>query len=128
MTHHIPGERTFGLSVGGVCLVIAAVLAWRGYYSAPVVLGVVGALLVLFGAVYPPALRLPNRIWWRFAQALGWFNARVILTVFFAIVLTPVGLLMRLAGRNPLRPSISDTNWTPYPARRADTRHYEHLF
>jgi len=124
----VPSERKFGLSVGGVCLVIAAVLAWRGYSSAPVALGAVGALLVVFGAVYPPALRLPNRIWWRFAQALGWFNARVILTVFFAIVLTPVGLLMRLAGRNPLRPSTSGTNWTPYPARRADTRHYEHLF
>ena len=77
---------------------------------------------------YPPALRLPNRIWWRFAQALGWFNARVILTVFFALVLIPAGLLMRLAGRNPLRPSTTGTNWTPYPARRADPRHYEHMF
>ncbi len=128
MNAPIPSERTFGLSVGGVCLALAGVLAWRGYSAAPVVFGVVGALLVCFGATYPPALRMPNRIWWRFAQALGWFNTRVILTAFFALVLTPAGILMRLVGRNPLRPTTTGTNWTPYPARRADPRHYEHLF
>lgn len=128
MNAPIPSERTFGLSVGGVCLAIAGVLAWRGYFSAPVVLAAVGALLVFCGATCPPALRLPNRIWWRFAQALGWVNSRILLTVFFALVLTPAGVLMRLLGRNPLRPAGSATSWAPYPARRRDPRHYERMY
>ena len=128
MTHQPPGERAFGLSVGSVLLGLAALAWWRARPAVAGVLLVVGLLLVGFGRLYPSALRVPNRLWWRFAQALGWFNARVILTVFFAVVLTPVGVVMRLAGRNPLRPSRSGSNWTPYPARRADPRHYERLF
>ena len=123
-----PTERAFGLSVGSVLLGFAALAWWRARPTIAGVLLVVGILLVGFGGVYPSALRVPSRVWWRFAQALGWFNARLILTVFFAVVLTPVGVVMRMVGRNPLRPSRGVSNWTPYPARRADPRHYERLF
>ena len=92
------------------------------------VLLVTGTLLIGFGLVAPLVLRVPNRLWWRVAQAVGWVNTRVLLTLFFAIVLTPVGVAMRLFGRNPLRGAGAQTNWTPYPARRRDPRHYEHLF
>ena len=76
----------------------------------------------------PAALRLPNRIWWQFAQLLGWINARVLLTAFFIVVLTPVGCAMRLFGRNPLRGAQPASNWSGYQARRSDPKHYEHLF
>ena len=89
---------------------------------------VVGTLLVGLGLVAPVALRVPNRLWWRVAQAVGWVNTRILLTLFFAVVLTPVGVVMRLFGRNPLRGADAQTNWTPYPARRRDPRHYERLF
>jgi len=36
--------------------------------------------------------------------------------------------VMRMCGRNPLRGSGAATNWSAYPARRRDRRHYEHLF
>jgi hypothetical protein len=128
VTHAIPSEQKFGLSVGGVFLAIAAFMWWRGYGSAPPVLGIVGGLLVFLGAVYPPLLRAPNRVWWRLAQTLGWINARILLTAFFALVMTPSGVCMRLLGRNPLRASRFDSNWTPYPARRRDPRHFEKLY
>jgi hypothetical protein len=128
MTHNPPGERAFGLSVGTVLLGLSAVAWWRGHPTLATALVIVGGLLVLFGAVYPPALRVPNRVWWRFAQVLGWVNARILLTVFFALVLTPVGVVMRACGRNPLRPAAGPSNWTPYTARRRDAHHYEHLF
>ena len=128
MTVPPPSERSFGLSVGSAFLVFAALLWWRGHTSAAPVLAVVGTLLVAFGAVYPRALRGPGRVWWRFAQVLGWINSRILLTIFFALVLTPVGLVMRLAGRNPLRPTGEGTNWTPYTPRRRDPRHFEHLY
>jgi hypothetical protein len=59
---------------------------------------------------------------------LGRVNARILLSVFFAVVLTPVGVAMRLFGRNVLSGDRPDTNWRPYPARRADPKHYDHLF
>ena len=128
MTHGPPTERSFGRGVGGVSVGAAALLWWRGHPAISLVLLVVGTLLVGFALVAPGILRLPNRLWWRFAQALGWVNARVILTVFFAVVLTPIGVAMRLLGHNSLRPPHPGTSWSPYPARRRDPKHYEHLF
>lgn len=111
-----------------MCLGAALVAWWRGHPAAGSVLLAAGALLVVFALVAPPALRVPNRVWWRFAQALGWVNARVLLTLFFALVLTPAGLIMRLLGRNPLRGAAASSNWGPYPARRSNPKHYEQMF
>jgi multisubunit Na+/H+ antiporter MnhG subunit len=36
--------------------------------------------------------------WMAFARALAWVNARVILTVVFYLIVTPVGLARRLLG------------------------------
>lgn len=122
----LPTERSFGLGVGAVCTVAGLLGWWRGY-SAASVLVVSGILLMTSGLLAPAALRVPNRVWWRFAQALGWINARVVLTAFFFVVITPAGVLMRLCGRDPLR-SPAMTGWFPYVARRRDRTHYDHLF
>jgi hypothetical protein len=116
------------LSIGGVCLALAALAWWRSRLLMSLVMLFTGILLVSLGALAPSVLRLPNRVWWQFAQRLGWVNARILLSVFFALVFTPVGVVMRLFGRNALSAHRPDTNWRPYPARRADPRHYEHLF
>ena len=124
----IPSERSFGLSVGCVSAIAGALLMWRGRPSAGTTLAIAGILLVCAGLLAPSALRGPNRVWWRFAQRLGWINSRILLTLLFFVVLTPVGFLMRLFGRNPLRSARADTNWSDYDERRRDPRHYEHLY
>ena len=128
MTAGLPTERSFGLGGGSVCTVAAALFWLRGFPALGLVLLVAGILLITFGVVVPLALRVPNRLWWRLAQAVGWINARIVLTLFFAIVITPVGVVMRLFGRNPLLGTRSQTKWAPYPVRRRDPRHYEHLY
>ena len=122
-------ERSFGISVGGVLLVIAAFLAWRGRIGRAEVFGAIGAFLLLFGLVYPPLLKWPSALWWRFARVLGHINARVWLTVLFGIVLVPVSLLWRLIGKDPLarRPS-QWPGWSPYPVRYRDPKHYSRMY
>jgi len=124
----IPSERSFGLSVGPASIAFGALLAWRGHQRAAAVAAAIGVVLVLGALVAPKALRVPNRIWWRFAILLGWINSRILLTVFFLVVLTPAGWVMRLFGRSPLRSVRADTNWADYNERRREPRHYEHLY
>ena len=128
MNNRMPTERSFGVSVGLVCIAAAALAGWRNRVVAAAVLAAVGAVLVTAGILRPAALRVANRIWWRFAQALGFVNSRILLTLFFFLVITPVGLVLRLFGRNPLKPSGAGTTWSPYSARFRDPRHYDHLF
>jgi hypothetical protein len=128
MSGRIPSERAFGLSVGPASIVFGALLAWRGHERVGIAAAVIGAVLILGALTAPSLLRTPNRVWWRFATVLGWINSRILLTIFFVVVLTPTGWVMRLLRANPLRPVGSDSNWAGYNQRRREARHYEHLY
>jgi hypothetical protein len=122
-------ERSFGTSVGGVLCLIAAVLVWRGRITRAEWTGAIGAVLVVFGWLRPMALKPLSDVWWKFAGALGWFNSRVLLTLAFAIVLAPLGLVWRITGKDPLaRRRRSWEGWAPYPARYNDPKHFERMF
>jgi len=124
-------EREFGLIVGGVFLLLSLWWLYRGKFPvvSPVTLSV-GAALILFGLVIPKALVWPNRAWMALAEALSFVMTRIILAfVFFAIV-TPIGVVKRLFGWDPLhrRAGASDSYWRPYSDRQRDPRHYEKMF
>lgn len=122
-------ERSFGLAVGTVLLLIAAYSLWRERVVTAQILGVVGGLLVVLGWLRPSLLVWPSDLWWRLAAVLGWINARVILTVIFLALLLPMSLVWRLIGRDPLgRRASKWAGWSPYPARYRDHRHYTRMF
>ena len=122
-------ERSFGVSVGIVLCLIAAVLWWRGRIGRAEILGGVGLFLLAAGLTYPRALKYPSALWWKFALALGYVNARVLLTVLFAIVLVPISLIWRLTGKDPLARRRGQWNgWSPYPVRYRNPKHYERMF
>jgi hypothetical protein len=122
-------ERSFGVSVGGVLVVIALVLWWRGRVGRAEILGAVGGILLVLGAVAPQLLKWPSAVWWRFAGVLAYVNARILLTVLFSVLLVPLSLIWRLTGKDPLaRRRQKFEGWTPYPARYRDRTHYERMF
>jgi hypothetical protein len=122
-------ERAFGRSVGGVLLLIAGVLAWRGRIDAAEVVGTIGAVLVLLALVRPALLARPRAIWMRGVLTLGYVNARIMLTVLFVLVLTPMGLIWRLIGRDPLAHRRQRwPGWGPHPARYRNTDHYRRMY
>ncbi|HYB53949.1 MAG TPA: SxtJ family membrane protein [Thermoanaerobaculia bacterium] len=124
-------EREFGLLVGGVLALIGAVGLWRGRTGAlsPILLAS-GALLVLLGLFFPRALRWPYRGWMALADVLSVVVTNVILVVVYFGIVTPLGLLRRALGGDPLRrrAKASTTYWHPFPARQGDARHYEKMF
>ena len=121
-------ERSFGLSVGMACALLSALLLWKGRGTPAAGLGLIAALLVSLALTRPSLLTIPNALWRRLAFVLGWCNTRILLAIFFVLVLTPVGLLARTAGWDPLRlkRGRGSSGWLPYPAR--DPKHYEHLY
>lgn len=122
-------ERSFGISVGTVLLLIAALLVWRGRITAAEITAGTGALLLVLGLTRPALLKYPSNAWWAMAGVLGYINARVILTAAFLLVLTPIGLLWRLIGRDPLsRKRANFEGWSPYPARYRDRDHFNRMY
>ena len=129
--HSFRVERQFGLLVGAVFTLLSA---WWFYRAK--LLGVaqvtlpLGVALMLLGLIFPRALVYPNRAWMLLAEALAFVSTRIILGfVFFAIV-TPIGVLKRLFGWDPLhrRELPGPSYWRPYSDRQRDPRHYERMF
>jgi hypothetical protein len=95
--------RSFGLLTGAIWALIG-VLPWV-FRRDPVRLWAIGlaALLAGFGLLWPAALRYPYRGWMALGHALGWINSRILLSLVFYLVVTPMGFVMRLSGRDPMR-------------------------
>src|SRR5258706_6440861 len=136
-------ERSFGVSVGLVLCAIAALLWWRHRVDRAEVVGAVGLVLLACGLVYPPVLKWPSAVWWRFSRALRYVNARILLGILFFFVLTPLSVIFRLTGKDPLarrrdrgstgspRPEHVEgrwPGWSPYPARYRDHKHYSRMY
>jgi hypothetical protein len=90
--------RKFGLTVGGVLVIIASFLFYFAKPSA-IYFVVVGAFLVLTGLIYPQVLKPLNKLWMGLAIVLGFIMSRVILTIFFFFVLTPISFIARIFGK-----------------------------
>lgn len=59
----------------------------------------------VIGFLYIVSKNLQARIvwfWYKIAEVLGWINARILLSLIYFLVVTPVGILFRLFGNDPL--------------------------
>lgn len=109
--------RQFGLLVGGAFAVIALITLWRD--KPPVVIGVFGALgasLILTGLAVPGILSRVYKAWMGLAVLLSKVTTPIFMGVIYFVVLSPIGAIMRLAGRNPLKIGGLETAWVTRPA------------
>jgi len=122
-------ERSFGISVGSVLIVLALILLWRRRITRAEVLGGIGAVLLVLGLVAPPRLKYPSKYWWKFSLAFGRVMARFWLSLLFLLVLTPVSFIWRLMGRDPLARSRDKwPGWSTYPERYRNRKHYDQMY
>ncbi len=98
----VSSDRQFGL-VTGLFLVAVALwpLLWRGRVRITVL--VAGCAIILAAAIAPIVLRPLNRAWTMLGVFLGRVVNPVVLAALFYLVFTPIGLIMRLLGKDPLR-------------------------
>jgi hypothetical protein len=120
--------RKFAIPVAAVLLAIGLFALWREKAFAWPLIGVSGFLVA--GAYLLPVILRPLYVpWMLLAAALGWVMTRFLLTVTFYLMITPIGLLMRLFGKDPLKrafPGTGDSYWEPWEEPDGGhTRHYK---
>ena len=66
----------------------------------------------------------------KFAHALGWVNTRVILTVVYLLIFTPVALIFKVIGKDPMERKIEKVNsyWIKREARKFRQGDYRRQF
>lgn len=96
--------RKFGLIMGtGILLIFGLFFPWMLERPWPVWPFATAAVLILLGLVFPLSLRPLNIVWMKFGHIAGWINTRIILGVVFFCVFLPVGMVMRLFGKDPMK-------------------------
>ena len=106
-------------TVGGAFVVLWAIFALvvpflGGKGGSFPVLWMLGLGLAAVGTILPRVLKPVYYAWMTFAILLGWVMTRVLLTIFFFLVLMPTGIIMRLVGRDPMQRKIdqaAETYW-----------------
>ena len=76
-------------------------------------------LLLALGAVFPKGLRYAYVAWMCLAIVLGFIVSTAILTLFFILVITPIGLTARLLGKDFLRLKLDGRESTYWINRKS---------
>jgi hypothetical protein len=114
--------RKFALTVGLAFIALGAlVYFWRHKELAGQILALLGVALIVAGLVAPTALTPVERAWMKLAHLLSRVTTPIFMGLVYFVVLTPIGLLMRLFGKNPLVVQRSGGGvWVTREATRGD--------
>lgn len=118
--------RRFGFAFGTAMTILGSLLLWRGRAAAPWVLGLAATALIA-AALAPRLLRPLEKALAALLMAVMTVVTYVVLTLSFFLVISPMGILMRLLGKDLLAkrfPSEETTYWVEVeadgPASRPD--------
>ena len=117
--------RDFGMLVGGVFTFIGLwPMLIRGESLRIWALGI-GSILIVAGAFLPSILAPVYRAWMWIGHILGWINTRILLGVVFYGIVTPIGILFRLMGKDEMRRRSEESSSTYRVVKKARPR--EHM-
>ncbi len=94
----------FGVIILAVTGAIGAMVFFKteGTTAAGIVWAVGGVIVAVYYAVRP--LRWPIYIGWlHFFFPIGWTVSHLIMVIIYYVVITPIGLVMRLVGYDPMK-------------------------
>jgi len=104
--------RSFGVTIGIILLAIAITLFAKNNLFLKS-LGIISSVFLILGIIAPIMLKPFYLIWMIFAMILGWIMTRVILSLIFYFIVTPIGIIARLLGEDflALKKVSSDSYW-----------------
>lgn len=92
--------RKFGFLVGSVFGLIGVWPVLRHGASVRLWAVVLAGLLILPAVAFPRILSPVHHGWMKVGHVLGWINTRIIMAIIFFLVVTPMGWIMRLMGKD----------------------------
>ena len=117
-----------------VATIFGFLCGWQWYRGRPLlseIFGVASVVLLVCAMIPVAAVWFFGR-WMALAAILGYVNTRILLSLFFYVIMTPVGFIMRITGhdgmqrRGPLRGQAS--HWHRREHTRQTKEGFERAF
>lgn len=113
--HPIPSNRSFGMLFAFVFALLAVWQGWTAWFWIWSLL----AVLTFATTILRPSLLSPaNRAWMKLGHLLGRVVSPIMLGVVYAVLIIPVGFVMRIIGRDIMYRRF--TSATSYWVQRKD--------
>ena len=125
MAHRSPARlspaegRRFAFTLAAAFGVFTALLWWRGRETPAAVTATASVAFALAGLLVPGRLGPVQRAWMGLAHAISRVTTPIFMGVVYFLVITPVGIIRRAVGGNPLRAHRGRSGWVD---RQADPR------
>ena len=126
MTEHtIPeldrkGLREFGLVTGGIIAgLFGLFFPWLLERAIPAWPWIVFGILGVWGLVAPMSLNPVYRTWMKFGLMLSKIMTPLIMGIVFFVVITPVALVLKIVGHDPMARKFDDTDTYRVPTKKA---------
>lgn len=106
----LPSNKSFGILFGSIFLIIAIYFVFQknNYFS---FVSFLLSFSFFIMSIFKPILLLPlNRLWMRFGLLLSLILNPIVLGVIFFVLITPIGIISRLFGRDELRVKLKEKN------------------
>ena len=123
--------RQFGATMGFALLALGIVVLLRKKDFSVALWGT-SVLFFMLGFLAPVSLKFLHKIWMSLAIVMGWFMTRLILSVLFFVILTPVSLLARLFGKRFMdtgfKGGARESFWIVRAGEKKEQTRYEKQF
>ena len=121
--------RKFGITGGFILLIIAGLLFWKENESFHVSL-TIGIILCSLSIALPIILKPIFWIWMICAILIQWIITRIILSLIYYLIITPVGLIGRLLGKQfiELKWNSNNSTYWNYRLNKSEVGDYKKQF
>ena len=122
--------RSFGITFSIISLIIASFLYFSNALELFKIFAYIGLVFIVLGYIIPIALKPLYFVWMIIAIILGWVMTRVILSIVFYLVITPIGIITRILGEDFLSLKNSETKsyWNNRDSIIENNQDYEKQF
>ena len=122
--------RKFAITISVALGAIGAFFLWRKGQAGLIFIAI-GAIILLAGLAWPKSLSLLFKAWMAFSLILGLIMNHIILSLVYYLVLSPIGLLMKALGKNPLTLKLdreANSYWKKRKMKEWKKENYEKMF
>ncbi len=121
--------KSFGITIGIILLILSGLLMFyeKEFYQA---IAILSSAFIGLGLILPILLKPIYFVWMVFAAILGWIMTRVILSLVFYLIITPIGLITRIIGEDflALKKKNLDSYWNHRDSSIELNQDYEKQF
>ncbi|HLQ43913.1 MAG TPA: SxtJ family membrane protein [Planctomycetaceae bacterium] len=111
---------------------VAGAWWWKsGQMTGPVWMTSVAVVVGLLGLAMPLAMRWVYLVWMIAVWPIGWVVSHLLLALIFFGIITPIGVILRALGRDPMHKTLDrsvTTYWIARPAEKPDPQRYFQQF